>query len=355
MSLLWSISPLLTLRRGVSLLVSTLIGVYLGERFSVEQFARMLAQAFCMMITAVSVLYVVAPARLVDEFSSVGALKGLSLTKNAFGGYMAIAVVLLMLVKFRRFRWMRPVFLIAAFAFLVSSRSATSLVVCGVMIAAMPLWRMVQLQEQRRYLVYTTLLTGALLSAYFVWNNSEQVLGVVGRDSTLSGRTQLWSSVTSAIGRHPFLGYGYGAFWAGMKGEALDVWVANKWLSTAADNGYLDLCLGLGLLGLSVFICVLVIAFRRAGEHLRSNKTSMGLWPITYFMFFALHNVCESHLLTTRSLDFLIFAAVSTSLAQYKIRNLSTSDSRPWMPALINYHPQSLPGLSGRPPLERFR
>src|ERR1041385_504223 len=43
-SIAWSDAPFLTIRRTVFLLGSTLIGIYVGERFTMEQLSRWLAQ-----------------------------------------------------------------------------------------------------------------------------------------------------------------------------------------------------------------------------------------------------------------------------------------------------------------------
>jgi exopolysaccharide production protein ExoQ len=314
LSIAWSIQPMLTVRRSASLLASTLLGIYLGERFSIEQLARLLAQALCLMIIAVVLLYFVAPAYVMDASYS-GAWKGLSVAKNSFGGYMAIAVILLLLVRFRYFRWFRYVFLIAAAVLLLLSRSATSLLGCALMLAAMPLWRLARLNSERRFIVYTVAPLVVLASAYSIAANTELLFQVLGRDSTLTGRTHLWSMVLPAIVKHPVVGYGYGAFWTGLRGEALNVLVGSRWLVRGADNGYLELCLSLGVVGLAVFLCVLVIAFRMANQYLRSDDRPIGFWPITYFTLFMVHNVCESHLLETRSLEFLLFVALTTSLA----------------------------------------
>ena len=54
----WSIEPSLTLRRGILLLASTVVAIYLGERYSVETLARVLTQALCamMLLTIVSLI-----------------------------------------------------------------------------------------------------------------------------------------------------------------------------------------------------------------------------------------------------------------------------------------------------------
>ena len=101
---------MLTLRRSVLLLASTMIAIYVGERYSIKAFAHLLAQTFCLMIVLVLLVYLVAPEYVIDYSAYGGAWRGLSTYKNTFGEYMAVAVLLLALVRFRRFSWLRYVF-----------------------------------------------------------------------------------------------------------------------------------------------------------------------------------------------------------------------------------------------------
>ena len=89
---------------------------------------------------------------MIDHSAYGGAWKGLSADKNTFGEHMAVAVLLLALVRFRRFYWVRYVFLLIAAGLLLLSRSATALV-CGILgLAAVPLWRL--MRGKQRLLAY---------------------------------------------------------------------------------------------------------------------------------------------------------------------------------------------------------
>jgi exopolysaccharide production protein ExoQ len=315
LSIAWSPQAMLTVRRSVFLLGSTVLAIYLGERYSTEKLARLLAQTLCLMMLLVVVLSLVAPAYVIDYINHIGAWKGLSGHKNLFGEYMAVAVVLLLLVRFGYFPWSRYVFLVTAAVLLVLSRSAGALLCCVLVVAAIPLWRVTRFNGKRRLLVYATMAVVISLGVVFIPDSFDPLFRMLGRDSTLTGRTHLWAPVLSAIMKRPILGYGYGCFWTGLEGEGLNVRIGARWLAAASDNGYLDLCLSLGVLAVSVFVYVFVHSFRMAIDYLRSESGPVRSWPITYLCFFALHNTCESSLLSTRSLGYLMFAAITTSLA----------------------------------------
>jgi O-antigen ligase len=136
-----------------------------------------------------------------------------------------------------------------------------------------------------------------------MWIERQSVLSIVQRDATLTGRTELWSFILAAIAEHPLLGYGYGAFWSGINADTVNLYKGVRWLPNDADNGYLDLCLAFGIPGLLLLLFVFKRAFESAYKYISQNGEAIGLWPITYVVYFVVHNTCESHLLTTRSLD----------------------------------------------------
>jgi exopolysaccharide production protein ExoQ len=149
----------------------------------------------------------------------------------------------------------------------------------------------------------------------YVVKGTVPLFEVLGRDSTLTGRTGLWDSAFSAVMKRPILGYGYGAFWSRMDGEAMNVWLGAGWMAPLADNGYVELSLALGMLGLGAFVLLFVVSVYKALQCARSEPGRSGIWPISYLCFFALHNMAESTLLTTGTFPFLAFAMVTVSLA----------------------------------------
>ena len=315
LSTAWSAQPDITFRRSALLVLTTVLAIYLGERYSIEEQARLLAHTFCLMISAIFILYFLAPGYVIDHGSHPGAWKGLSAHKNSLGEYMAIAVLLLLLVRFSQFRWLRYVFLVAATVLLLLSQSAASVVCCAVFIAAMPLWRSAQLRGKQRLALCAMAVSFLFAGLCFMATSSDRLLHLLGRNATLTGRTQLWPAIGHAIMNRPILGYGYDTFWINSGGEALGIRAGAGWLVHQADNGFLDLGLSLGLLGVSLFFLIFALSFRNGIGYLKLESGSLGLWPISYFCFFLLHNVTESTLLARGGFSCLLFVALTTGLA----------------------------------------
>jgi exopolysaccharide production protein ExoQ len=324
LSTAWSIHPLVTLRRSLGLLAATMFAIYLGERYSIKEFARLLARAMCLMITLVLLFYLIAPNYVIDYSAYGGAWKGLSAYKNTFGEHMAVAVLVLMLVGFHRISWTRYLFLLGAAALLLLSRSAAAAVSGVLGLAAIPLWRL--LGGKHRLLAYFLAPSIFFLGVFCLLAFPEPIFQILGRDATLTGRTNLWGELLPIIAKRPILGYGYAAFWTGLTGELLSVTIGTgRTTVPIADNGYIDLGLGLGAVGVCLFLYLFVGAFRRATEYARWERSFIGLWPATYLCIFAVDNVCESALLTTGTFPFLVFAIISTSLAMSYTRAVTAA------------------------------
>ena len=330
-STIWSVQPMVTLRRSVLLLAGTMFAIYIGERYSIEAFARLLARTMCWMMMLILLLYFVAPAYVVDSAYG-GAWKGLSAYKNTFGEHMAVALVLLVLVRFHRFSWVRYVFLPIAAGLLFLSHSATALV-CGLLaIAAIPLWRL--MRGERRVFVCVLVALAFFLGMFWILTFPDLIFQILGRDATLTGRTRLWTLLFPVIANRPILGYGYGAFWTGLQAEVLTVWIRAGRLVPVADNGYIDLCLSLGAAGLSLFLYMFIGAFRKAMLYVRSQPGIIGVWPVIYLCIFAADNISESALLTRGTFPFLVFAILTTSLSmqhKHAVTTAQTIDDRSFL------------------------
>ena len=96
--------------------------------------------------------------------------------------------------------------------------------------------------------------------------------------------------------KRPILGYGYEAFWQGFKGDSRGILEATGWLVPMAHNGYLDLRLSLGLIGIAAYLFVFLRSMRMALNYLRYDRRTIAVWPVAYLCFFSLHNTAKDAL-----------------------------------------------------------
>jgi O-antigen ligase len=140
-----------------------------------------------------------------------------------------------------------------------------------------------------------------------------------GRDSTLTGRTQVWTSLLPVVVANPILGQGFGGFWTSKTRDAYEI--------SGAHSGYLDVLLGTGLAGLILVTMFLLSSCRKASREL-SGDLYWGLLWICYLVITLVHNIGESSLdsFTAQLTAVLLFFTICSS---EKARGVQKTDGAP--------------------------
>ena len=314
-SAVWSIDPILTLRKTILECIMLAMSIYLGERYPPDELARKILSVLCQAMVLILILLVVSPHTVLQS-DAHNALKGLSQNKNGFGYYIGLTVAMLMIVRFRkRHDWIRYFFLPVACLMLVFSRSMTSVASAGVIIMSLPLWLVFRLPAKQRVAGYIFISGSLVLAGVCSMLFSDELLGLLGKDSTFTGRTGVWKQLVIAIHHHPILGYGYGAFWTGLRGESLDVLITSGWIVPSAHNAYLELWLAIGIPGLIVTAFVILSAFHKSIRYIQTERTWTALWPVMFLSFLLVHGLGESEFIYDASLACCLFTAMYTSLS----------------------------------------
>ncbi len=167
--------------------------------------------------------------------------------------------------------------------------------------------------------VITTITLGGGLSLWFN-ANANSILGTIGKDATLTGRTDMWPYIIDMIAKEPWLGYGYSAFWQDWNSPGAAVWYAARWTPPNAHNGLLDLWLDLGLVGVLAFGIGMVIVIVRGFRWFRLDQSWSSFWPILCPTYLTLANVSESFFLNFNDLFWVLYVSVAFSLARVSFR-----------------------------------
>jgi len=136
-------------------------------------------------------------------------------------------------------------------------------------------------------LVGTTLVVA--FSVLFL-NVSSGILNSIGRDSTLTGRTEIWHEVIGLSG-NPLIGTGFESFWLGPRLEAM--WSKHWWHPNEAHNGYIEVYLNLGWLGLALLFAVVANGYRNCIRILRRNPELGGL-KVTFLVIALIYSFTEA-------------------------------------------------------------
>ena len=194
-----------------------------------------------------------------------------------------------LLPRIRRF-W-RPAYFMAmtlGVVCLFLTKSRTSLL-CGVL--ALVYYWAGELRP-KQLLATGTLLVGSLLAATFLPSKTVSQLDgmlLAGRDTdsyeNFSGRLPLWNLAMEYVGERPLAGYGFNSFWT--PDHIREVSAEVEWTVSHSHNDYIELMLGLGAIGLSLYLSQLCRTWwllRRSYERTRNPFVRFYLALLVFYL-----------------------------------------------------------------------
>jgi exopolysaccharide production protein ExoQ len=171
---------------------------------------------------------------------------------------------------------------------LLKANSATSLVctLLGVMIIFIGSFMGIS----RRIATFIIFIGLPLFLILWFCGFGSSVVAGLGRDTSLTGRTDLWAELIDMRGNMLF-GTGYGAFWIGKRLDVL--WQRHWWMPNMAHNGYLEIYLELGVVGIVILAGFLCAAFKRIHKMLGMELPQASMFLAIFFIFLV-YNITES-------------------------------------------------------------
>ena len=314
-SCFWSQDPSLSLRSGIYLTLNTLFAFYLVRRFSPDDLMRHL-MLLGIVVAVVSLTMAVAlPKYAFGPANSSLALQGVFGAKNILGH---VAVLLLTPVFFVRNMAMTPKvgYCLLMFALIIPALSLQAWVAalfCFAFAGCSMLYRRLR-KRDFLWIVYVIVIplvvSLALLAGY--WND---VLGYLGKDPTLSGRTMIWSAVLQSVAKKPLLGWGYDAVWRGFVGESASIILFAHFTIAQAQNGVLEVLLGLGSVGLAFVLATIVEGLRNASICTRSGSSHAGFWYLLILCITLFYSLGEAVFNIQNNLQWILYMVACSGLA----------------------------------------
>jgi exopolysaccharide production protein ExoQ len=237
-----------------------------------------------------------------------GMWKGLHMHKNSAGYFSAISALLWLFIGHsRRSRWLLMCG-VAWVIFLWFTHSRTCMAIFFIMLPlGIFFGRGIRFGFDRR-VILLLLWFGGLVFPLFIYLALNLWVGFFGNknfsyiDLTFTGRTEIWQFVWKSILQSPFLGTGYGAFWAiGDRSPAL--MRASEFVAqyTEAHNGYLDILVSLGTIGLLLTVAALVqpysVLWTYRSSHIDTSTREVLLCALLMLTFGIIQSIFESTLL----------------------------------------------------------
>ena len=218
-SFLWSDYPLDSLYKGaeyISMMLCTLI------MFRLVPIAALI-KGVAVSSVAIMLITLMGGQHASDAFSSDYALVGYFGSKNVVGFYAELGLIATLCAFLIKGNSLAKISLYVPFLALCAvclywSQSSSSLlsfiVVCA---SVLGVWMIRRFPLNARPIILGLgvlgVLTAAIMALAFNTSLYEKTLSMLGKDSTLTGRTYLWQEGVNHGLERPILGHGYSAFW----------------------------------------------------------------------------------------------------------------------------------------------
>jgi len=181
---------------------------------------------------------------------------------------------------------------------------------------------------------FLVLLTvGLCVSALFLGSGTVLVENM-GRDARLTGRTDIWKALVNADS-NPVLGSGFESFWLGERLDKIrDAFSGN--LLNEAHNGYLEVYLNLGWVGLILTGLLLFQGYRRAAGAVKRMEPGWIL-RFLYVVITMIYSFTEAgfRLLSPSWIFFLLAATTLPEAWAYGVERSRIQESQPQLDHML--------------------
>jgi exopolysaccharide production protein ExoQ len=304
-SVIWSDYPLVSFKRWIKELVNLfMVLIILSEEQPVQAIRAVFARYIYFAIPLSVALIIFYPdvgmhfKPKIMEYSYVG----VTTHKNILGSITLISGLFLIwdLILLRSGSDGEPdkadicsrcVLLLMAVWLIYVSQSITAILCLVLGTVILLFFRPPYFMRQVKYLGVYSLVLGILLILLYTFPGSlDAFAGILGRDTTFTGRTGLWADLMRE-NINPIFGTGYNSFWLGDRVEYL--WESYSFQPIQAHNGYLEVYLNGGLVGLFLLMVTIILT----GSKLRKGMLLGHNFAVLLFSFLAVavfYNLTEA-------------------------------------------------------------
>ena len=331
LSTIWSIAPLVTLERSAILVSATIAIVFIVLKRDVKDCLNLLVIYFGLMIAACYLLIFVLPTIGTMSFDPYfGAWRGIFWHRNYLGSFMAFAsVIYLFNLLFHENENKVSIILnllgfASAIGLVLGSRSGAGILTLIMLISLTILiffWTKFRSRLNKWH--YIVIGISFSVAAILLFSNLDFVFGLVGRNTSLTGRIPLWRYLfNDFISDRLFFGHGYGAIWAFQQFRVtLQTHLSWGYPVLIGDNGLIDILLHLGVIGAFLVLLMTVYAFFISIKYASTKKNGMAFLPLISSIFIVMSNISLSMFIELEFFTWflLIFIFLMCSVAPNRI------------------------------------
>lgn len=286
MSVLWSVMPGGTLRAAIRTTLVLVVAALLAQTLRWRQITAAMALGGSILCGLALLWLVVDPAAAT---SSEG-LQGMMAHNNSLGYLAAVATVSTLLAHGLPTLIRLPLAVLSVVTLLLTE-SMTSLLAALLAIFVTAVLLLVRGLPGRVRAAASVLVLGVLGSAAYLVA-FVPFATLIGRDTTLTGRTDIWPEVFRVANRHWLTGWGHGAPW--LRGSWIREWAHYRFNfpMQTAHNALLENYLQLGVVGVVLVVLLWALAIRRVLT--AAAITGQGGWLLAMIVLHLVHGLAEA-------------------------------------------------------------
>ena len=319
-SIFWSADPNKGIGIAKGMIRVTLLGVYLSTRYSLKEQLHLLAWSSGIVALLSLAICLAIPSQGIQaaHLGEIAGWRGVLGHKNHFGRLMVFSSgsFLLLALSSHKYRWVLWTGFGLCLSLLLLSNSKTALSTFLAIQMLFPFWLMLRQKSfnLRMFLLHVAfLLVGSMFVG--ITYSMEPILTSMGKDMTWTGRIPLWTILLNKFAEKPLFGYGYEGFWTKEQITEIGRKMDFGWGGGHAHNGFMEIALALGLVGLSISVFGLLRSYWRAINYARLAKTAEGLWPLQVLTIIIFVNIAIGSTFLSPEYLWMLHVSLTCTLA----------------------------------------
>jgi len=320
LSVLWSDYPLTSMKRLTKAIGNPLMALVLLTEKRPDRAIGLMIRRVAYLLLPLSVLFIKYYPHLGREYHVTGLQMSMGVTtsKNQLGQlcllcgiYFAWELLVRRQDEVKSVRRRRLPVLLGVSAMTVwllyMANSMTSIVTLGVAVVLLLLSRLPRIvYKPSRILTLGLSIAGLLVALQLALNLSLVIIvHVLGRDPSLTTRVPMWYDLMGMV-KNPIVGFGYESFWLGERLSSL--WQRYGRLHQA-HNGYLEVYLNLGAIGLILILGTLISGFVKVKKGIDTER-KFCILRLVFLVVVVIHNWTEASFYGVSNMWLMMFLAV---------------------------------------------
>ena len=199
------------------------------------------------------------------------------------------------------YKWLFAMVAFAAFVALIFTKSRTAL---AASLAAQLIFLFLSTKRSVKFFAVLTFLGITSFLLLFFWDASLAALSSVAlfireeqEFGQFGGRWLIWSICLEYLEQRPLVGFGFNSFWSVAHIKTISARLGTGMMD--AHSAYLDLALGLGIIGLGIYIAIMSISIRRSWKAYRAEKLAGYSFHFKLGVYYLMHGLVESGIVET--------------------------------------------------------